>query len=197
MTVLFLHATDDPAPQAIRELGSRVAILRAGTLGEALGWARGLVTTMHADQETLLALRPALTAFLARGGRWVFNGHVVRPMLAGLGRFVPLVRPSRADLALTALAPHPVFADIPISDLEANRGVAGFYGRGHNPPMANAIAITGLGPDHVPVDWVAPVGQGRLFCHAGNDLGGAGIEQGHAPLLWRRLVDWAAGGPCL
>jgi hypothetical protein len=92
---------------------------------------------------------------------------------------------------LSALVPHPIFADIPLADLETNRGVAGFYGRGHNPTLPALVPVTGLGPARVPVDWVAPVGAGRLFSHAGNDLGAVGIEQGQAPVPWRRIVEWA------
>lgn len=159
---------------------------------------QGLVTGQMFDQDAAFELKGALAAFLNREGRWFFNGHMIRPLVDGMAPYRPLPRPRRADFDLTPLAPHPVFAGIDMSSLVANRGVAGFYGRGANPPPEGAVVITGLGPARVPVDWVwLRPGGGRVFSHAGNDLGQAGREHGLSPVLWARTIEWAAGGPCL
>ncbi|GAB5377281.1 MAG: hypothetical protein AcusKO_37430 [Acuticoccus sp.] len=125
----------------------------------------------HLDQRYLGAIAPVVTAFLDRGGRLVFNGHVAWPMLPELQPFVPLASRQLADLAIHRLAEHPVFEGVAEDDLTFRRGVAGFYARGHNPPPQGAVALMGVGPERVPCDWVLqrPAG-GEILCHAGNDL---------------------------
>jgi hypothetical protein len=176
-----------------------VAIVPQEDLDAAtLATARGLVTGNQLDQDAALALRPALEAFLDAGGRWFFNGHIVRPLVAGLDPFVPMQDPRRADFVLSRLSEHPILAGIDLAELETNRGVAGFYGRGHNPMPGGAVPVTGLRGGTVPVDWIWPrPGGGRIFSHAGNDLGQAGREWDLPPTLHARVIEWAAGGPCL
>ena len=133
----------------------------------------GLIATIYLDQIDFAARSEAVGEFLARGGRIVFNGHVLRPFVEGMRPFVPLPAQRRSDLALERLAPHPVFAGIPASAHQTQKGVAGFYGRGHNPPLPGATHLTGIGPDRLPVDWewLLP-GGGGLFVHSGNDIWG-------------------------
>ncbi|MFN3938131.1 MAG: hypothetical protein ACK4KW_11195 [Gemmobacter sp.] len=200
MSVIWLQSgcggAPDPVAAAAREGGVTVvpqAELDAATLLRH----RGLITGNLLDQDAMLALAPALEAFLDAGGRWVFNGHLLRPLLAGLAPFRPMRAPRRADFRLNSEAEHPIFAGIDRRALETNRGVAGFYGRGCNPPPAGALVLTSLGPDRVPVDWVLqrPRG-GAVFCHAGNDLGQIATLHGMGERLWANLIDWAGGGPC-
>ncbi|HWL58267.1 MAG TPA: hypothetical protein VNQ78_16540 [Paracoccus sp. (in: a-proteobacteria)] len=198
MDVIWLNCGAEPLSPVI-PTHPRVRVvdqfrLTAGDLGAV----SGLVSGTLLDQDAMLVLRPALEAFLDRGGRWFFNGHFLRPMIAGIKPFRPIRQPRRADLSQTRLAPHPIFAGIEIAQLETNKGVAGFYGRGCNPLPEGAIPVTGLGEALVPVDWVwARPGGGRVFSHAGNDLDQLGREWNLGPLLQGRIIDWAGGGPCL
>lgn len=192
--VLLILSTDAPAPDVFaRPIGrGELTPLRQDRLtDEAIRAARGLITSVSVDQIDLHDKRAALRDFLDSGGRWVFNGHMVRPLVEGVGLFVPLERPRRVHYVLTRLAEHPVFAGIPAGQLEANRGVAGFYGRGHNLPPEGALRITGLGPDRVPVDWCwhRPEG-GALFMHAGNDLWGVGDDPAVKRQIAERLAAW-------
>ena len=198
---LYIHSAfgDPPGPvcEAARE--GWVEIVDQPALDAArLAAAHGIVTGNQLDQDAFLTLRPAVEAFLDAGGRWFFNGHVARPLVAGLIPFVPMAAPKRVDFDLSRLAPHPILDDLDLSQLETNRGVAGFYGRGHNPMPEGAVAVTGLRGGSVPVDWVwcRPAG-GHIFSHAGNDLGEAGREWDLPAMLHRRILDWAKGGPCL
>ena len=201
MTTLYIHSAfgDPPAPVRQAAAAGRIEILPQPALTAArLTGAHGLVTGNQLDQDALLPLRPALEDFLDAGGRWFFNGHVVRPLIAGLTPYEPITHPKRPDFHQTRLAPHPIFAGIEIAQLETNRGVAGFYGRGANPMPAGAIAITGLRGGTVPVDWVwCRPGGGRFFSHAGNDLGQAGREWDLPPVLYARIFDWVNDGVCL
>jgi len=197
MTVLLIHSHFGPPPQRYAELahlGSLDIIRDSDLTVERLHEATGLITSIHLDQDGLFAHREALQALLDRGGRLFFNGHIMRPLLAGLHIYVPLERPNRASYALTRLSEHPIFSGIDQRSLEENKGVAGFYGRGHNPMPEGARAINSIGPSLLPIDWEWTLpGGGKMFCHAGNDLGGMSRDSGHAPLLMERVAAWCAG----
>ena len=157
--------------------------------------ACGLITTGALDQVDFATRREAIAAFLAEGGRIVFNGHLLRPFIAAQQPYMPLPTQRRADLELQRLAPHPVFASIPASAQQTQRGVAGFYGRGHNPMLPGARALTGIGPERLPVDWewLLPSG-GGLFVHAGNDIWGTSDDPLVDALIAERLVAWSLAG---
>ncbi|QKV18653.1 hypothetical protein [Oricola thermophila] len=192
--VVFVLSTDAPMPAVFdgAEGAGRVRPIRQDRLApDVILAASGLIVTTSVDQIDLLRKGDAIEGFLDRGGRMVINGHVLRPYVRDLRPFVPLEAPHRPDFALTRLADHPVFEGIPARALETNRGVAGFYGRGHNPPPEGAVALTGIGPDRLPVDWTwrRPAG-GALFVHSGNDLWGVGDDPAIKRRIAERLVDW-------
>lgn len=200
MRVIWLHSGHGQPPLPVRDAAQagRVTIVAPADLTEAVLLShRGLITGMLLDQDAMMALRPALGRFLDAGGRWVFNGHLVRPLVTGLQPYQPIPAPGRADFTLTAQVPHPVFRGVDLKELEANNGVAGFYGRGSNPPPAGAVVLNTLG-DGVPVDWVwqRPDG-GAIFSHAGNDLAQIATMHGIGAQVWANLIDWAAGGDCV
>ena len=197
MSVLLIHSHYGEPPSGYAEAASagRVTIVRERDLTPAdFDAATGLITTTHLDQVGFLRHGDALKAVLARNGRWFFNGHILREFVDGLSRYVPLEQPKRADYALTRLHEHPIFAGVDQQTLETNRGVAGFYGRGHNPLPPGAIAVNGIGPNLLPVDWDWPLPDGgRMFCHAGNDLDSIAGVNGYGDLLTQRIIAWCAG----
>lgn len=201
MTIIYLKSSYAAPSHTIGRAAARGAITlveQTDLTPEHLLASRGLVTGIQLDQNALLRLKAPLAAFLDAGGRWFFNGHLVRPLLDGMAQYQPIHAPKRADFTLSAINPHPIFEGIDLTQLETNKGVAGFYGRGCNPLPINAIAINGLGPAQTPVDWIwARPGGGRVFSHAGNDLDAAGQDWGLPPEFTRRIFDWAGGGACL
>ncbi|PZU87459.1 MAG: hypothetical protein DI528_07500 [Shinella sp.] len=199
-TIYLKSAYGKPSPGILDAAarGDVVIVEQEDLTAEVLAAHRGLLTGQQLDQNALLSLKPALEAFLDAGGRWFFNGHVVRPLVDGMAQYRPIDAPKRADFDLSSINPHPLYDGLDLKKLEANKGVAGFYGRGCNPLPEGAVAINGLGPAQVPVDWVwARPGGGRIFSHAGNDLASMGMEWGLAPGLSARILDWVNGGPCL
>lgn len=157
--------------------------------------AAGLITTTHLDQPGFLAWSDATQALLKRGGRWFYNGHIMRQLIPGLHIYQPIVRAKRSDLVLTWLNDHPIFAGIDQQSFEENKGVAGFYGRGHNPLPEGALAVNGVGPNQYPLDWEWNVpGGGKMFSHAGNDLGAgmANVNPTHA-VVAPRILAWTLG----
>lgn len=157
--------------------------------------ACGLLATAYLDQIDFEARTTAIAEFIETGGRIVFNGHIVRPFIKGMRPFVPLAMQRRSDLAIERLASHPVFAGISVQAHATQKGVAGFYGRGHNPPLAGATGLTGIGPDRLPVDWewLLP-GGGGLLVHSGNDLWAVSDDAGVNASVADRLVAWSLAG---
>lgn len=170
----------------------RMKVVREMELTEThFAGACGLITSTHLDQIGFQKYARAVTAFLDRGGRWIYHGHILRPILPELALYQPIENPKRVDFEQTRLHDHPIFAGIDQKKLETNRGVAGFYGRGHNPPPEGAIVINALGPARTPVDWVwaRPQG-GEILCHAGNEFWGCGDDPEIKKLLARRAAAW-------
>lgn len=156
------------------------------------GWI-GLLVSMHADQVFLERHSSWFERFLDGGGRLVFCGHVERPSIHGLAPFVPLVRPRLVDLVVNRLAPHAVFDRWRGEALTFRKGVAGFFGRGHNPPPPGARVINGLGAPLAPVDWEwQRPGGGRLLVHGGNDLWGTFEDEAENAILMEALLNWLA-----
>ena len=201
MTTIYLKSAHEGPSEAVRDAaacGEVIIVDQPDLTPELLMTHKGLITGNQLDQNAMMAMKPALAAFLDAGGRWFFNGHMVRPLLDGVGQYRPSAAPKRPDFDLSSINPHPVYAGIDLKQIETNKGVAGFYGRGCNPLPEGAVAVNGLGPARVPVDWVwARPSGGRVFSHAGNDLGTLGMEWGLAPELSRRIIAWTNGGACL
>lgn len=132
-----------------------------------------LSISIHADQRFLLSHKDLIATFLNHGGVVLWSGPMAYPVIDGVGAFQP--RPSRnlAGLTVTRLADHPLFDGVTGADLTFRRGVAGFWGRGHNPAPEGAILLNGLDrdPASAPVDWIwdRPEG-GTVISHAGNDF---------------------------
>lgn len=131
----------------------------------------GLILSMHVDQRWIASQTDLLENYLAGGGAIAFNGHIAYPFLPELRPFVPMKIEHVSDLAVEPQQTHPVFAGLDPARMNCRRGVAGFWGRGFNPPPEGAVVLQTLRHGTVPVDWVYyPAGGGRLFIHSGNDL---------------------------
>jgi hypothetical protein len=155
--------------------------------------AATLIVPMHADQRLFARQGAWLARFFAGGGTLVFNGLLAHPFRPELGRFRPIEAPRLADLAVAVAADHPLFAGVRAEDLTFRRGVAGFYGRGANPPPPGARVLATLGAGKVPVDWLwHPPEGGRLLMHAGNDLWMQAGDATSAARLLPNLLGWAA-----
>jgi hypothetical protein len=158
-----------------------------------LSACRGLLIGLHADQRYLAAHRPQLEAFLRGGGTIVVCGHIAHPFLAELAPFRPIPNYRLEDLMVNREAEHPVWSGVDPADLEKRRGVAGFYGRGANPPPPGALVVNSLGPGRHPVDFECrPAVGGRLLVHAGTDLWGYLDAGTTAERITPQLLNWIA-----
>jgi hypothetical protein len=154
----------------------------------------GLLVPIHADQRFLMTVQDKLELFLAAGGTMVICGHLIYPFLPELASFVPLSARSVEDYRVWRMLEHPIFAGVSVDDLTFRKGIAGFYGRGHNPPPPYAQVLHRLGgPQGAPVDYCyhRPTG-GRVLVHAGNTLWGIAVdgEVTSARRIETQLLDW-------
>lgn len=178
------------------DLGTRLDVVPLYQFAAVeLGRYRGLLIGLHVDQRYLAARRAQIEAFLAGGGTVVFCGHVAHPFLAELAPYRPIAGYGVDDLVVARACEHPVWRGVDTADLTWRRGVAGFYGRGANPPPAGATVIHTLGPGRHPVDFECrPAVGGRLLVHAGADLWGYLEADSSAARMAPQLLDWIAAG---
>ncbi|WP_282350931.1 phosphate starvation-inducible protein PhoH [Haloferax volcanii] len=150
----------------------------------------GVVISSHADQDYLYRHRDVIREFLDVGGVVVFSGHLATRWLPGAAPFVPRDIEDHTDYVVSEVTSHPVFDGVSMDDLTYQRGVAGFFARGHNPPPAHATAILEL-PGGEPVVYVDDeTTDGTIFAHSGNDLIGFGRRETSAARVPRQLVSW-------
>jgi hypothetical protein len=157
----------------------------------------GLVITSHVDQIWLESQRRWLAAFLAAGGRLFFNGHVETAFVDGMGRYRALADRRVEAFRVTRTSPHLIWDGYNGDELTFRKGVAGFYGRGHNALPAGAVPINTLDAGHeaAPVDWEwLPPGGGRIISHAGNDLWLTFEAAERNAELVDRMVTWLEAG---
>lgn len=161
---------------------------------ERLDWTGydAVLISMSADQVHLGEIRPKLEAYLDGGGTLLINGHIARPFLPELSRYEPMEKRGLKELVIHRENEHPLFAGVPADSLTLRKGVAGFYGRGTNPPPDGALVIHSVGPDHVAVDWLyeRPKG-GRIFVHSGVELWAVLMLEGPQGLpVIQGFFDW-------
>jgi hypothetical protein len=178
------------------ELGGRIDLLPMHDLAQHdLSNYRGLLISKHVNQRYLTGRKEQLEAYLRGGGAIVVCGHIAHPFLDELRVFVPIPGYTLADLEVKREVEHPIWAGVSCDDLTKRRGVAGFYGRGHNPPPDGALIVHTLGPARRPVDFLCrPAVGGRLLVHAGVDLW-TYLDQDDSTAfrITPQLFDWLRG----
>lgn len=196
---LFLQSAPRAFPTVFSRLppGMRVDVIsqyQLDVIADAtLKHYAALLLTSHLDQIHFERRRHRIETYLDAGGTIVFNGPLVRPYLPELRAFVPLPRRTLDTLRVHRLTEHPAFRAFPVERLSLRRGVAGFWGRGHNPPPTGATLIHGLGPERAAVDWEwRRPGGSTVLCHAGNDIWSFLEDEPDADALPLGVLDWLA-----
>lgn len=196
-TFLYLqNAYGGPPPALLRVADHRIDVYQQYD-SDRLDWSGydAVLISMSADQIHLGEMTAKLERYLDAGGTLVINGHVTRPYLPELRRYEPMEKRGYKELVIHRECENPMFAGVSAEQLTLRRGVAGFYGRGSNPPPEGAQVIHSVGPDRVAVDWLHHRARGgRLFVHSGVELWAVlmleGPEQG-IPVM-QTIFDWLA-----
>jgi len=191
---LYLQNNAGEGPVLLKTLrGHRLDIVQQYE-SDRLDWSpyQIVMVSMFADQIHLREIRGKIAAYLGIGGTLIVNGHIGHPFLPELTRYEPMEKRGLAELVVHRETQHPAFGDIDTARMYKRNGVAGFYGRGSNPPPRGAQVLHTVGPDHVPVDWIydRPEG-GRIFVHSGVELWMflAG-DMGKPPSYLQQFFDW-------
>lgn len=153
----------------------------------------GVIVSMHSDQRWLQTLSQRIESFMEQGGYFVFQGHIAYPFLADLQRFEAMPSPSLQDFEVQLAEPHPVFAGFAPETLNLRKGVAGFWGRGANPPPQGSRVLFTMGKGRYPTDWEKCYGNGKLFMHSGNDLWTNRECFDENTRLFGQLIEWIQG----
>lgn len=152
---------------------------------------RALLLGTHVDQYELKRMQNRLEDYLSGGGIIVYCGHVVHPFLHMLTLFRVVPDFTLEDLKVALDASHAIFRGVEPNDVTFRRGVAGFFGRGANPPPRGARVVATLAKGTVPIDWEIPVGAGMLYVHAGSDLWGyLNTGDASARRIPLQLLEW-------
>jgi hypothetical protein len=142
------------------------------------------------DQEFLTKEKHRIQAFLDQGKVLIFGGHLFRPWLPGGSNFIPKTIRSHSDYAITFNKPHPIFEGIEADDLTYNKGVAGFFARGHHPlpPQAEVLLLLGGVEPILYIDRHST--KGTILVHAGSDMLSYGNHTNTAGRLTPQLLQW-------
>ncbi|MFV0244422.1 MAG: hypothetical protein ACK5IB_05305 [Qingshengfaniella sp.] len=191
---LYLQNADGPGPQLLKTLrGHRVDIVQQYESGR-LDWSgyQIVMVSMVSDQVHLCEISDQISAYLDGGGTLIINGHIGRPFLPELSRYRPMEKRGLAELVIHREMEHPAFGAMDTGRMYKRRGVAGFYGRGTNPPPAGAQVLHSVGPDRLAVDWLYErPGGGRIFVHSGIELWmflAGDMDRG--PSYLQQFFDW-------
>ncbi|MDF2721449.1 MAG: hypothetical protein K0Q59_1124 [Paenibacillus sp.] len=149
-----------------------------------------LIIPGQVDQELLLKHKDKIRRFLDSGKVLLFGGHLFRPWLPGAGSFVPKQIRTYKDYGITFVGDHPIFAGVDPDDLVYNKGVAGFFARGHHPhPQGVEILLTL--PDGEPTLYIDRVStHGTMMISSGSTLLNYRDPAKSSGRIAERIIEW-------
>jgi len=151
-----------------------------------------LVINSFIDQEFLYEHRNLIADFLGKRKVLLFSGNLFRDWLPGGSSFIPKEIHSFHDYKVSIHQPHPIFEGVLEDDMTFNKGVAGFFARGHHPIPEGAEVLLML-PGGEPINYIDRHStNGTIFSHVGNDLFGA-MQKGELKTTNRirpQLIRW-------
>ncbi|MNZ98741.1 hypothetical protein D3C78_1180400 [compost metagenome] len=149
-----------------------------------------LVINGSVDQEFLLKHKGIIHRFLDSGKVLLYGGHLFRPWLPGGSDFIPRTIRGHRDYDITIVQADPLFEGVDPYDLTYNKGVAGFFARGHHPLPQGAEALLTL-PGGEPTLYIDRSStRGTLMVSSGNILLGYQDESRSTGQIGRRVVQW-------
>lgn len=121
------------------------------------------------DQELMFEQKDRIQDFLNEGNILFFSGHLFRYWIPGASLFVPKTIHNHLDYKVTVLD-HPIFDGVLSEDVTYNKGVAGFFCRGHHPIPEGAEVLLRLAGEE-PITYIDRISsRGTIIVHAGRNL---------------------------
>jgi len=148
-----------------------------------------LIIDEFIDQELMVEQKDQIEAFLNQGNLVFFAGHLFRHWIPGSSLFVPKKINSHLDYVVTVLD-HPIFEGVLSEDVTYNRGVSGFFSRGHHPTPEGAEILLKL-PGGEPITYIdRRSSKGTILLHAGRNLMNYRNRDNSAGRIGGQLNSW-------
>lgn len=151
---------------------------------------------MH-DQIFLKSIEAKLVAYLASGGHFLINGHILVPWLPCLSPFKPVSPKPFTNWMIRPAEPGAYFGRMDFENFHRHEGILGQYARGYSDAPDGAqwlCMIGGPTPDGTihegPVDWVWRMpGGGKVFMHNGDHIEQFCSDPRHEPNLFHDILN--------
>lgn len=142
------------------------------------------------DQEFLTTQKEKIYSFLNQKKIVIFSGHLFRDWLPGTSPFIPKEIHSYLDYVVTIAKPHLIFAGVDSDSMTYNKGVSGFFARGHHPIPEGAEVLLNL-PGGEPITYIDRTStNGTILVHSGNDLFGYMQSGKSTDRISLQLLQW-------
>ena len=153
------------------EIDSQFDIIDMYKLGSVdLSAYKCMIILNFVDQDFMNEERQLIADFLANKKIVCFFGNLVSEFLPGQKPFIAKDIRWHGDYNITIAKEHPIFDGVLEDDMTINRGVKGFFARGHHPAPEGAEILLRLGEDE-PVTFIdRKSSNGTIFMHAGSCL---------------------------
>lgn len=142
------------------------------------------------DQEYLFTQKEKIRDFLAQKKIVIFSGHLFKEWLPGASLFVPKTIHTHTDYVVSITQDHPIFAGVDADSMTYNKGVSGFFARGHHPIPEGAEVLLNL-PGGEPITYIDRNStEGTILVHSGNDLFGYMRNEKSTDRISGQLLRW-------
>ena len=122
------------------------------------------------DQDYLFEQKQVIADFLQDRKIVGFFGDLVSDWLPGQKHFIPKEIKWHGDYDVKIAKPHPIFEGVTEEDMTINRGVKGFFARGHHPAPENAEVLLTLSGGETITYIDRESTNGTIFVHSGGSL---------------------------
>ena len=151
---------------------------------------RCLAINGFVDQEFLVTQKEKIRQFLDQKKIVIFCGNLFCDWLPGGSPFIPKQINSFADYTVSIAKSHPIFEGVLADDMTFNKGVAGFFARGHHPLPIGAEVLLTL-PNQEPITYIDRYStKGTILVHVGNDLFGNMNQNKSTDRISNQLIQW-------